>query len=163
MQKAIFQEKKPEERAMFLRDTCDKIEDFSYEKSYTNQDVELFCDRLSKIMIDVRQMESELARLKKEYAEKMKPMKIELSELLNNIKFRSQMVKEKVYIFIDYEKNQVGYYTAEGILVYKRQLKIDEHQRSIMGATRSFTPDDDDDEDEELEEVEVVDEDDDSM
>lgn len=158
MQKSIFQDKSPEERIIYLRDTCDKLEDFTYEKSYTNQDVELFCERLSKIMIDVRQMETELSKIKKEHAEKMKPLKIELSELLNNIKFRSKMVKEKVYIFIDHEKNQVGYYTSEGILVYTRMLKIDEHQRSIMSSARNFDPDEDEDENDEKDEDDEDDE-----
>ena len=137
MQREISQEKPPEERKIYLRDTCDKIENFSYEKSYTNQDVELFCDRLSKIMIEVQQAEVELSRLKKEFTDKMKPSKKELSELLNKIKFRSEMVTEQVYIFIDHERNEVGYYTGTGVLVHKRMLKIDEHQRSIMGSMRT--------------------------
>ena len=137
MQREIFQEKTPEDRKVYLRDTCDKIENFSYEKSYTNQDVELFCDRLSKIMIEVQQAEVELSRLKKEFTDKMKPSKKELSELLNKIKFRSEMVTEQVYIFIDHERNEVGYYTGTGVLVHKRMLKIDEHQRSIMGSMRT--------------------------
>lgn len=150
MHKAIYQERPPEQRMMFIRDTCDKIEDFTYEKSYTNQDVEVFCDRLSKIMIDLKQMETELARIKKEHTEKIKPLKAEISDLLNSIKFRSKMVKEKVYIFIDYEKNEVGYYSAEGILVHRRQLKIDEHQRSIMSAARTAAFEDEDDDDDDI-------------
>jgi hypothetical protein len=137
MQREIFQEKTPEDRKVYLRDTCDKIENFSYEKSYTNQDVELFCDRLSKIMIEVQQAEVELSRLKKEFTDKMKPSKKELSELLNKIKFRSEMVTEQVYIFIDHERNEVGYYTGTGVLVHERMLKINEHQRSIMGSMRT--------------------------
>jgi len=155
MQKEMFQEKVPEERVTFLRDTCDKVEDFTYERAYTNQDVEAFCDRLSKIMIEVRQMESELTAVKKEFAEKMKPMKTELSELLNNIKFRSQMVKEKVYIFIDHEKNQVGYYNAEGMLVHRRMLKIDEHQRSILGSIRREEYEEEEEETEDVEAEEI--------
>lgn len=137
MQKEIYQEKTADDRKVYLRDTCDKIENFSYEKSYTNQDVELFCDRLSKIMIEVQQLEVELSRVKKEFTDKMKPSKKELSELLNKIKFRSEMVTEQVYIFIDHERNEVGYYSGAGILVHKRMLKIDEHQRSIMGSMRT--------------------------
>jgi hypothetical protein len=137
MQKEIYQEKTADDRKVYLRDTCDKIENFSYEKSYTNQDVELFCDRLSKIMIEVQQLEVELSRVKKEFTDKMKPSKKELSDLLNKIKFRSEMVTEQVYIFIDHERNEVGYYAGTGILVHKRMLKIDEHQRSIMGSMRT--------------------------
>jgi hypothetical protein len=136
MQSEMYPDKDPEERKTLLRDTCDKMENFSYEKSFTNQDVELFCDRLSKIMIEVKQMEIELAKVKKEFSDKMKPFKVELSELLNKIKFRSVMVTEPVYIFIDYDKNKVGYYTGEGVLVNSRRLRIDEHQRSIMSAAR---------------------------
>ena len=57
MQKELFQEKSPEERKILLRDTCDKVDNFSYEKAYTNQDVQLFCDRVGNIMIEIRRLE----------------------------------------------------------------------------------------------------------
>jgi len=136
MKQQMFNDKSPEDRIVILRDTCDKAEVFKYEKAYTNQDVEMFRERLSEIMIEIGKIESELAKVKKIYSDKMKPLKKEINELLSNIEFRSQAVEEQVYIFIDHEANQVGYYNSEGLLVHTRMLKIDEHQRSIIGASR---------------------------
>lgn len=124
---------------MMLRDTCDKVEQFSYEKAFTNQDVILFQEELSGIMITMSQIEDELAAVKKGFTVKMKPLKLQIKELLENIRFRSRMVEEQAYIFIDHEENKVGYYTAAGILIHTRMLKIDEHQRSIMSEARNYT------------------------
>jgi len=137
MEGSIFQNVHPEERLNHIISSCDKIEDFTFEKAFTNQDIEGFCDRLSQIMISLKSLEAELSRVKKEYNEKSKLLKVEVSELLNNIKFRSKMVKDKVYIFLDHEKNQVGYYSADGTLVHKRSLRIDEFQKSIMEDMRN--------------------------
>ena len=132
----MFEGKDPEVKVTMLRDTCDKTEKFSYEKAFTNKDVTMFQERLSDIMIEVSRIEEELRKVKKEFTDKMKPLKIEIKELIENINFRSRMVEEQVYIFINHDKNQVGYYNEEGNLIHKRMLKIDEHQRSIMGEVR---------------------------
>ena len=137
MQQEMYTDKDPKDRETFLQDTCDKVENFSYEKSFTNSDVLLFQERVSEIMIEINKLELDLAKIKKEYTEKLKPLKLEVKELLNNINFRSQTVTEQVYIFLDHENNKVGYYNAEGLLVHTRMLKIDERQRSIMSGIRA--------------------------
>lgn len=139
MREFMFDDKPLEDREMMLRDTCDKVEQFSYEKAFTNQDVILFQEELSGIMIQMSQIEDELAAVKKGFTVKMKPLKLQIKELLENIRFRSRMVEEQAYIFIDHEENKVGYYTAAGNLIHTRMLKIDEHQRSIMSEARNYT------------------------
>lgn len=136
MRQEMFQDKDPEEVEIMLRDTCDKVENFSYEKAYTNQDVEQFREKLSDFMIEIDKIESELAKVKKEFTVKMKPLKTEVKKLLSNINYRSEVVEEQVYIFVDHDDNQVGYYNNTGMLVHTRMLKIDEHQRSIMSSSR---------------------------
>ena len=131
MQQEMYADKDREDKIVMLGDTCDKVENFNYEKAFTNQDVVLFQERLSVIMIEISKIENELAKVKKVFTEQMKPLKIEVKELLNNINFRSQTVEEEVYIFIDHENNEVGYYNGDGLLVHTRMLKIDERQRSI--------------------------------
>jgi len=132
----MYDDRSLEDRERLLRDTCDKVEKFSYDKSFTNQNVDMFRERLSDLMIEVSKFEVELAKIKKQYLEDTKPMRTEVKELLENIRFRSRMVEEQAYIFIDHEENHVGYYNVEGLLIHKRMLNIDEHQRSIMGAAR---------------------------
>lgn len=136
MRQEMFQDKDPEEVEIMLRDTCDKVENFSYEKAYTNQDVEQFREKLSDFMIEIDKIESELTKVKKEFTVKMKPLKTEVKKLLSNINYRSEVVEEQVYIFVDHDDNQVGYYNNTGMLVHTRMLKIDEHQRSIMSSSR---------------------------
>ena len=133
---SMFQDKAPDDRRVILRDTCDKVENFTYEKSYTNQDVEVFMEKLSEVMIDISQIEGELIKIKKDYSIRLKPLKTDLKELIENIKFRSRMVEEQAFIFRDHDKNTVGYYSEEGLLIHSRPLKIDEHQRSIMSNMR---------------------------
>jgi len=136
MQKEMFEDRDPEEKEKSLSDTCDKVENFSYDKSFTNQDVDMFRERLSDLMISIGKFDIEIAKIKKQYMEDTKPMRLEIKELLENIRFRSRMVEERAYVFIDHEDNRVGYYNSQGMLIHERMLNIDEHQRSIMSAAR---------------------------
>ena len=136
MQEQMFTDRDPEERLQMLSDSCDKVEEFSYEKEFTNQDVEQFRAELSDVSIEISQIEQELAKVKKVFTEKMKPLKVKFREKLENIQYRARMVKENAYVFVDHTNNKVGYYNTEGKLIHKRLLNINEHQKTIMSASR---------------------------
>jgi len=143
MQEQMFANKDPEERLQMLSDSCDKVEEFSYEKEFTNQDVEQFQAELSEVSIKISQIEQELAKVKKVFTEKMKPLKTEFRTILENIQYRARMVKENAYVFVDHTNNKVGYYNSEGKLIHRRLLNINEHQKTIMSATRVEVEDED--------------------
>lgn len=132
----IFQDKTPDERYDMLEATADKRELFTYERQFSNQEIDLFRERLGDLMIDIDKIDTEKAKVTKDFNEKLKPLKKELKELVDNIRFRGHMIEDIVYKYIDHDLNKVNYYTKEGILVNTRPLKFDEQQRSIMSEIR---------------------------
>jgi|WetSurSiteA1Bulk_404760.scaffolds.fasta_scaffold259355_1 hypothetical protein len=137
MEKLLLQEMSAEERLQTLKDSADKIEDFSYTKPFTPGQIIVFKDKLSTVMIEYSAIEDELKAVKEEYASKMKPMKDETKDLLKNIKNKADFVTEKCFLMV--EGDQVGYYNAAGELVYCRPLLPGEKQKTVFSVLREAT------------------------
>ena len=137
MEKGLFQDKTPDERFEMLEATADTKLFFSYERQYSNQEIELFREQLGDILIELDKIEVEKAAAVKDFNEALKPLKIQLKEIVDNVRFRSSMREEMVYKFIDHDANKVNLYTKEGICVSSKPLRFDEMQRSIMSEIRN--------------------------
>ena len=139
MEKFILQNVNLKERKETLENSADKVEDFSYTKPFTPEQIGVFKDELSTTMIDLNILEDELKDVKDQYKGKMKPLKTETRTLLTNIKNKAEFVTEKCFIII--EGNEAGYYNADGILVYQRPLLPNERQKTIFSVLKEGTND----------------------
>lgn len=137
MQELIFPDKTQDERFEMLEATADKKIFFSYERQFSNQEIEVFREQLGDILIELDKIEVEKAVAVKDFNEALKPLKKELKEIVDNVRFRSNMREEMVYKFIDHGANKVNLYTKEGVCVSSKPLKFDEMQRSIMSEIRN--------------------------
>lgn len=137
MEKFLLQNQNAKERMETLENSADKIEEFSYTKPFTPEQISVFKDDLSTGMIELNAFEDELKIVKDEFKAKMKPLKEHTRSLLTNIKNKSEFVSEKCYIMI--EGNEAGYYNADGILVYQRPLLPGEAQKTIFSIKRTGT------------------------
>jgi hypothetical protein len=138
MEKQLLQNVGPKERLETLENSADKVEEFSYTKPFTPNELVIFKDELSTAMIELNAVEDELQIIKDEFKGKMKPLKKQTKDLLINIKYKAQSVTEKCFIMI--EGNEVGYYNAEGTLVYQRPALPGE-QKTIFSVKREGTND----------------------
>jgi len=137
MDKLLLQNLGAKERLETLENSADKIEDFSYTKPFTPDQIRVFKDDLSTSMIDLNSLEDELQGIKDQYKAKMKPLKQETRTLLTNIKNKSEFVNEKCFIMID--GNDAGYYNADGELIYQRPLLPGEKQKTIFSVLKEGT------------------------
>lgn len=76
--------------------------------------------------VEYEKLQDELDAVKKKYAGKMKPLKIENKTLLHQLKIKGEALKEEVYKMVDQEAKQVGYYSKDGKLIYERRIRKDE-------------------------------------
>jgi len=136
MIKELFSDKTPDEKFELLEASADKKVFFNYEKQFSNQEIDLFREQLGDVLIEIDKIEVDKAKITKEYNDQLKPLKKQLKEIVDNVRFRGHMVEELVYVFIDHDNNTVDYYTKIGVCVNTRPLKFDEQQRSIMGEIR---------------------------
>lgn len=139
MEKALLQNINQKEREETLRNSADKIEEFAYTKPFMPDQISVFKDELSTTMISLNMLEDELKLIKDSYNAQMKPLKEQTRLLLTNIKNKAEFVKERCFIIID--GNEAGYYNADGILVYQRQLLPAEKQKTIFSIKREGTND----------------------
>lgn len=137
MDKLLCQNLSPKERLETLENSADKIEEFSYTKPFTPDQIAVFKDELSTGMIELNQLEDELSGIKDQYKARMKPYKQQTRTLLTNIKNKSEFVSEKCFMMI--EGNEVGYYNADGELVYQRPTLPGEKQKTIFSVQRTGT------------------------
>jgi|ERR1035437_68900 hypothetical protein len=138
MEKQLLKNVNPVERLATLENSADKVEEFSYTKPFTSDQLVIFKDELSTAMIELNGVEDELQIIKDEFKGKMKPLKKQTKDLLTNIKYKAQSVTEKCFIMI--EGNEVGYYNADGVLVYQRPALPGE-QKTIFSIKREGTND----------------------
>lgn len=139
MDKLLLQNLSEKERLETFESSADKIEEFSYTKPFTQDQISVFKDDLSTSMIELNALEDELSGVKDQYKAKMKPLKEQTRTLLTNIKNKSEFVNEKCFIMI--EGNEAGYYNAEGVLVYQRPVLPGEKQKTIFSIQRNGTND----------------------
>ncbi|MHA1968841.1 MAG: hypothetical protein ACW964_13685 [Candidatus Hodarchaeales archaeon] len=142
MSENLYQDKNLDERREMLEATADDKIFAPYERQFSNQEIEKFHEKLSDIVIEIQKIETEKANTSKVFNDKLKPLKKELRDIADNIRFRGRMVEEIVYKFVDHDANKVSLYTIEGICVSSRPLKFDEQQRSIMSEIRNNGQDD---------------------
>jgi hypothetical protein len=139
MEKCLLQNVSAKERLETLESSSDKIENFSYTKPFTPEQIVVFKDELSTTMIELNSIEDEFKSVKDEYKGKMKPLKEQNRNLLTKIKNKAEFVSEKCFIMI--EGNEAGYYNVDGILVYQRPLLPGESQKTIFSVQRNGTND----------------------
>jgi hypothetical protein len=139
MEKRLLQNVNAKEREETLESSADKIENFSYTKPFTPDQISVFKDDLSTNLIAYNVMEDELNAIKDSFKQKMKPLKDETKLLLTNIKNKAEFVNERCFIII--ENDEVGYYNADGELVYQRPILPGEKQKTIFSIQREGTND----------------------
>jgi hypothetical protein len=137
MEKQLLQNLSEKERLETLENSADRVEEFSYTKPFTQDQIRVFKDELSTTMIELRSIEDEFKEVKDSFKAKMKPMKDDTKALLTNIKNKAEFVTEKCFIMID--GNEAGYYNAEGVLVYQRPILPGEKQKTIFSIQRDGT------------------------
>ena len=137
MDKVLFAEYSAQERKNMLSDNADSMEEVGYMKPFSSDEMETMKDRLSKVVIDINDIEEEKKTANDEFKLRKKPLETEKQTLLENIKNKSEYVVEDCYKFIDHEEGMVGMYNSEGQLIESRPIRPDERQITMFGQLRT--------------------------
>lgn len=136
MEQKILQSASLKDRLETLESSADKIEMFSYTRPFSQEEIREFKDQYSTQMIELSQEEEEFKAVKEAFKAKVKPMKETSRALLTNIKLKAEFLKERCFVMI--EGNEVGYYNANGELVYQRPILPGE-QKTVFSIQRNGT------------------------
>ena len=121
-----------EQRARFLEDNCDAVEEVTYSRAFEPEELALKREQLTDASIKIADIEEEKKEVMDGFKERLKPLQEQKSEAIKSLRDKSQTVTEKCYKFLDEETKMVGFYNKEGNLVSSRPAFQKELQKTIL-------------------------------
>jgi hypothetical protein len=128
MPKVFMPELSAEERLNVLRNNADKIETTTYEKELTQEELDAKREEFVDNSISVSKLEDELAEKKKEYKNKIEPIKLINRSLQQEVKTKKKEVKGQLFHMANHADSMMETYDETGELVSSRRLRPDERQ-----------------------------------
>lgn len=125
-----------EDRAQVLEDSCDAVEDVTYSKPFTPEELALKREQLTDASIKIADIEEEKKEVMDGYKERLKPLQTQKEDAIKALRDKSQTVTEKCYKFFDEDTKTVGFYNKEGNLVNSRPAFKQELQKTIFSVMR---------------------------
>ena len=120
-----------EERASFLEDNCDAMEEVTYSRAFEPEELALKREQLTDASIKIADIEEEKKEVMDGFKERLKPLQEQKADAIKALRDKSQTVTEKCYKFIDEETKMVGFYNKEGNLVNSRPAFRNELVKTI--------------------------------
>lgn len=118
----------PEERLNALRNNADKIEQTTYAKELTDEELDAKREEFVDNSIAVSKLEDELAEKKKEFKNKIEPLKLINRGLQQEVKTKKKEVKGQLFHMANHVDSMMETYDETGELVSSRRLRPDEKQ-----------------------------------
>jgi hypothetical protein len=126
----------PQDRINFLNDNCDTVEQKSYMKRFTPDQILKKKESLSELSIQINDLEVQKKETVKEFSDTLKPLIVEKKEILVGLKNKAENVTERCFKFVDAESREVGFYNENGELIESRPAYADELQGNIFQSIR---------------------------
>lgn len=121
-----------EERASFLEDNCDAVEDVTYSRAFEPEELALKREQLTDASIKIADIEEEKKEVMDGFKKRLKPLQEQKADAIKALRDKSQTVTEKCYKFLDEGTKMVGFYNKEGNLVSSRPAFQRELQKTIQ-------------------------------
>jgi hypothetical protein len=121
-----------EDREQFLEDNCDAVEDVTYSRAFSPEELAQKREQLTESSIKIADIEEEKKLVMDGYKERLKPLQEQKAEAIDALRDKSQVVTERCYKFIDEETKMVGFYNNEGNLVNSRPAFQKELEKTIQ-------------------------------
>lgn len=120
------------ERLMLLQENATKVEQTTYQKVLSPDELAARREDLADDCIKLNQFEDELKEIKDDFKDKMDPLKLANKKRLTEIKTKQSQTDGTLYHIADYESNMMETYDSEGMPVGSRRLRPDEKQGTIF-------------------------------
>ena len=121
-----------EERASFLEDNCDAVEEVTYSRAFEPEELALKREQLTDASIKIADIEEEKKEVMDGFKERLKPLQERKADAIKAKHNKYKTVTEKCYKFLDEETKMVGFYNKEGNLVSSRPAFQRELQKTIQ-------------------------------
>ena len=124
------------ERAELLNDNCSKVEDITYNRNFTEEELTVMRHNLAENSVSIELSEEELDSVSAPIKEKIKLLQKKNANLISYLRNGYELCRESCFKFVYQELNETVYYNSEGLLVKRRPILPEERQKTIGDATR---------------------------
>lgn len=137
--KQFMPEATQKERTMVLQESAAKVEQTTYQKTLSADELAARREDLADDCIKLNQFEDELKEVKDGFKDKMDPLKLANKLRLTEIKTKQSTVDGTLYHIANHDAGMMETYDNEGLLVSSRRLRPEEKQGTIfsLGKTES--------------------------
>ena len=132
MAKQFMPESTPKERLMMLQENAAKVEQTTYQKALTADELAARREDLADNCIKLNQFEDELKEVKDDFKVKMDPLKTINKTLLTEIKTKQSTVDGTLFHLANHEDGMMETYDNEGFLISTRRLRPEEKQGNVF-------------------------------
>lgn len=119
------------ERIMILQQNADKIEQTTYQKPLSEEELNARKDQLTENSIKLGDLEEEKSEAVARFKEKIEPLKAVNKVLLFELRMKQAKVDGTLYHMANHEEGMMETYDEQGELVASRRLRPDERQARI--------------------------------
>lgn len=122
----------PKERLMAMQETAAKVEQTTYQKTLSAEELAARREDLADDCIKLNQFEDELKEVKGDFKSKMDPLKAANKIRLTEIKTKQSTTDGTLYHIANHEDSMMETYDNEGVLISSRRLRPEEKQGTIF-------------------------------
>lgn len=137
LERQIAQNEPLSNRPFVLRDSCDRMEDMTYQKVFSPEQLNQKRSELESVSISISDLNKEKKEWMKNFKAEMDPLAQNHAKIVGELKSKSAEVTETCYCILDEETRMMGFYNGEGILVYSRPAFQEELNRTIQMEIRN--------------------------
>lgn len=120
------------ERLMIMQENAAKIEQTTYQKSLSIDELAARREDLADDCIKLNQFEDELKIVKDDFKDKMEPLRMANKLRLTEIKTKQSTVDGTLFHMANHEEGMMEIYDNDGYLISSRRLRPEEKQANIF-------------------------------
>lgn len=137
MSKLFMPEIEPQQRLLLLQQNADHIEETTYYKPLTADELDLRREELTDNAIKLSEHEDEKKEIMGEFKVKMDPLIKRNKKLLSECKTRQAEIVGALYYMANHDDGMMETYDAAGELIASRRLRPDEKQKNIFSLAKA--------------------------
>lgn len=131
MPKVFMPTASPEERVQLLKNNADRIEETTYERELTADELDSKREKFVDNSIKISNLEDELNEQKAKYKNEIDPVKLDNKTLQQEVKTKKTKVKGTLFHMANHEDGMMETYDQAGEMIASRRLRPDEKQARL--------------------------------
>lgn len=135
--KQFMPEATEKERLMIMQENAAKIEQTTYQKVLTPDELAARREDLADNCIKLNEKEDDLNEIKSDFKAVMDPLKKTNKILLTEIKTKQSTIDGTLFHMANYDDGMMETYDNEGMLISSRRLRPEEKQQNIFSLAKA--------------------------